>query len=93
MLKFIDLFCGGGLGARGAVKGGGEPLLAVDAWDLATRTYKANFPGATVVQEKIEDIDPFRYKGRFRPDVLLTSPECTAHSIARGAKPGSEKSR
>jgi len=93
MLKFIDLFSGGGFGARGAVRGGGTPLLAVDAWDLATQTYKANFPGATVVQKKIEDIDPFQYKQKFRPDVLLTSPECTAHSIARGAKPGSEKSR
>jgi len=93
MLKFIDLFCGGGFGARGAVRGGGTPLLAVDAWDLATKTYKANFPAATVIQKKIEEIDPFQYKRTFSPDVLLTSPECTAHSIARGAKPGSEKSR
>lgn len=93
MLKFIDLFCGGGFGARGAVRGGGVPLLAVDAWDLATQTYKANFPGATVVQEKIEEINPFQYRRKFHPDILLTSPECTAHSIARGAKLGSEKSR
>jgi len=68
-------------------------LLAVDAWHLATETYEANFPEATVIQKKIEDIDPFQYRQKFRPDVLLTSPECTAHSIARGAKPGSEKSR
>lgn len=93
MLGFIDLFCGGGFGARGAVFGGGKPLLAVDAWDLATETYKANFPEATVIQKKIEEIDPFQYRSKFRPDVLLTSPECTAHSIARGAKPGNEKSR
>lgn len=92
-MNFIDLFCGGGLGARGAVRGGGIPLLAVDAWDLATRTYKANFPEAIIVHEKIENIDPSRYKSKFCPDVLLTSPECTAHSIARGAKPGNEKSR
>lgn len=93
MLKFIDLFCGSGLGAHGAVRGGGRPLLAIDAWDLAARTYKANFPETTVLQERIENIDPLLYKHRFRPDVLLTSPECTAHSIARGARPGSEKSR
>ena len=93
MLTFVDLFCGGGLGARGAVRGGGTPLLAVDAWDLAARTYKANFSEATVVRGKIEDIDPSQYKRKFYPDVLLTSPECTAHSIARGAKSGSEKSR
>lgn len=92
-MKFIDLFCGGGLGARGAVRGGGTPLLAVDAWELATRTYKVNFPQAIVVRKKIEDVDPFRYQDTLVPDVLLTSPECTAHSIARGAKPGSESSR
>jgi len=92
-LGFIDLFCGGGFGARGAVSGGGQPLLAVDAWDLATKTYKTNFPEATVLTEKIELVDPFNYVGRFQPDVLLTSPECTSHSIARGAKPGNEKSR
>ena len=93
MLKFVDLFCGGGFGARGAARGGGIPLLAVDAWDLAAKTYKANFPGATVITGKIEDIDPFQYINNYYPDVLLTSPECTAHSIARGSKPGSERSR
>lgn len=93
MLRFIDLFCGGGFGARGAVRGGGEPLLAVDAWSLATQTYKANFPHARVITDRIENIDPFSLGGRYRPDVLLTSPECTAHSIARGARVGSEKSR
>ena len=93
MLTFIDLFCGGGFGARGAVRGGGAPLLAVDAWDLATRTYQANFPDADIITDRIENIDPFRLIRRYTPDVLLTSPECTAHSIARGAKPGSEKSR
>jgi len=92
-LKFIDLFCGGGLGARGAVRGGGTPLLGVDAWDLATKTYKANFPEATVIQSRIETIDPTHYTDTLAPNVLLTSPECTAHSIARGAKPGSESSR
>lgn len=93
MLTFIDLFCGGGFGARGAVTAGAKPLLAVDAWDLAAQTYKANFPEAEVLTEKIEDVDPREIGKRFRPDVLLTSPECTSHSIARGAKPGSEKSR
>ena len=53
MLTFIDLFCGGGFGARGAVRGGGEPLLAVDAWDLATRTYQANFPDAEIITDRI----------------------------------------
>lgn len=93
MPTFVDLFCGAGFGARGAVRGGGIPLLGLDAWDLATQTYKANFPQADILTEKIEDVSPQELASKYRPDVLLTSPECTSHSIARGAKPGTEKSR
>ncbi|MEN8819697.1 MAG: DNA cytosine methyltransferase [Abyssibacter sp.] len=93
MTTFVDLFCGAGLGARGAVRGGGTPLLGLDVWDLATKTYKANFPEAEVLTDRIEDSAPEQLGQKFRPDVLLTSPECTSHSIARGAKPGSEASR
>lgn len=92
-MKFIDLFCGGGFGARGAVKGGGVPILAVDSWKVATDTYRFNFTNTHVINANIEDIDPFSLRNKYKPDVLLTSPECTAHSIARGAKTGSEKSR
>ena len=93
MPTFVDLFCGAGFGARGAVRGGGKPLLGLDAWELATRTYKSNFPGAEILTKKIEDVSPKELGAKYRPDVLLTSPECTSHSIARGAKPGTEKSR
>jgi DNA (cytosine-5)-methyltransferase 1 len=92
-LTFVDLFCGGGFGARGAVRGGGSPLLGLDAWELATKTYKANFPNAEVLTKRIEAVNTTELARRFKPDVLLTSPECTAHSIARGSKPGSEQSR
>jgi DNA (cytosine-5)-methyltransferase 1 len=92
-MKFVDLFCGGGFGASGAVAGGGDPILAVDAWDLATSTYKDNFPNADVLCSPIEDLDPQELAKKYSPDVLLTSPECTSHSIARGSKLGTEKSR
>jgi DNA (cytosine-5)-methyltransferase 1 len=93
MPTFVDLFCGAGFGARGAVRGGGIPLLGLDAWELATQTYQANFPQADILTAKIEDVSPKKLGAQYRPDVLLTSPECTSHSIARGAKPGLEKSR
>lgn len=93
MPSFVDLFCGGGFGARGAVRGGGTPLLGLDAWKLATKTYKANFPQSEVITARIEEVDVNELAQRFIPDVLLTSPECTSHSIARGSKPGSERSR
>lgn len=93
MPTFVDLFCGAGLGARGAVRGGGVPLLGLDAWDLATQTYSANFPAAKIITDKIENVDATAIGRKFKPDVLLTSPECTSHSIARGAKSGTEQSR
>jgi DNA (cytosine-5)-methyltransferase 1 len=93
MLTFVDLFSGGGFGGRGAIQGGGTPLLAVDAWELAALTYKTNFPEADVICSPIEELDPYKLAKKYSPDVLLTSPECTSHSIARGAMPGSEKSR
>ncbi len=93
MPTFVDLFCGGGFGARGAVRGGGVPLLGLDAWDLATKTYKANFPTSEVITDRIENVDIAALGALFQPDVLLTSPECTSHSIARGARPGLETSR
>jgi DNA (cytosine-5)-methyltransferase 1 len=93
MLTFVDLFCGGGFGARGAVRGGGKPLLGLDAWDLATMTYKSNFPDADVITDRIEKVDARKLGKIYKPDVLLTSPECTSHSIARGSKAGNEVSR
>ena len=93
MPTFVDLFCGGGFGARGAVRGGGIPLLGLDAWALATKTYQANFPEAHIITEFIENVNIDELGEQYRPDVLLTSPECTSHSIARGSKPGSELSR
>jgi DNA (cytosine-5)-methyltransferase 1 len=93
MPTFVDLFCGGGFGARGAVRGGGIPLLGLDAWELATKNYKVNFPEADVLTELIENVDIAGLGKQYQPDVLLTSPECTSHSIARGSKAGKESSR
>lgn len=90
--SFVDLFCGGGFGARGAVAAGGTPLFAVDAWNIATETYSRNFPKADVRNGKVEEIDP-RQVGQRNVDLLLTSPECTNHTHARGARPKNEESR
>ena len=93
MLRFVDLFCGGGFGARGAVKASAIPLLAVDSWETAAKTYKSNFPSAEVICSPIECLKPEQFAKKYSPDVLLASPECTSHSIARGAKPSCERSK
>lgn len=93
MRTFADLFCGGGLGARGAVQAGMTPIVAVDLWDIACKTYKANFPGATVLNERIELINPLQYCKPGELDLLLASPECTNHSVAKGSAPRDERSK
>ncbi len=67
---------------------------AVDAWDIATETYKDNFPQAEVITTRLDDnsgADIFTEVDSV--DLLIASPECTHHSIARGAKPRDEASR
>lgn len=89
---FVDLFCGGGFGARGAAAAGGKPLLSVDLWDIATSTYKKNFQSTDVRTDRVENVSPSSVLGR-RVDLLLTSPECTNHTHARGSKPRDDASR
>lgn len=91
--NFVDLFCGGGLGARGAVQAGANPIVAADLWKIATSTYASNFAGASVHTARIEDLHPKTVVGRRRVDLLLTSPECTNHTPARGSRPRDENSR
>ncbi len=93
METFVDLFCGGGLGARGAVMAGLRPLLAVDMWDRACDTYKRNFPTAVTLNQRVDDIDPLKHVKRGAVDLLLASPECTNHSVAKGSAPRSEESK
>ena len=90
--NFVDLFCGGGFGARGAVAAGGNPLLSVDLWEVAAATYKRNFPKASVHAKRVEEVSP-SLVGPNQIDLLLTSPECTHHTHARGARPRSDESR
>jgi len=93
MKSFVDLFCGGGLGARGAVLAGLQPVVAVDLWSFACRTYQLNFPSAVVINDRIECIDPLQYCAKGSLDLLIASPECTNHSVAKGSAPRDERSK
>lgn len=93
MKSFVDLFCGGGLGARGAVLAGLQPVVAVDLWSFACKTYELNFPGAIVINDRIESIDPLQYCTKGNLDLLIASPECTNHSVAKGSAPRDERSK
>lgn len=93
-IKGLDLFCGAGGSSLGARVAGVEMVGAVDAWDIAAETYKDNFPEAEVITARLDDnsgTDLFSTVDSV--DLLIASPECTHHSIARGAKPRCETSR
>jgi DNA (cytosine-5)-methyltransferase 1 len=73
---------------------GVEIVAAIDAWDLAERTYRDNFPAAKFYRYRCELLVPARIKREVGPiDILLASPECTSHTCAKGSSPRSEKSR
>jgi DNA (cytosine-5)-methyltransferase 1 len=66
---------------------------AIDAWDVAANTYRDNFPTAKVVCTKLRGNNRSRALESIRAvDLVIASPECTQHSIARGAKPRNENS-
>jgi len=93
-IRFFDMFCGAGGSSHGAVMAGANPVAALDLWKLAAETYKLNFPDATVFQMSANSLSPTSVMEAVgKIDLLLASPECTSHSIARGNKPRCEKSR
>jgi DNA (cytosine-5)-methyltransferase 1 len=93
-LRTIDLFCGGGGSSWGAKNAGAEIVCGVDAWDVATRTYEANFTGAKALNVRMEDESGPSILGDVGEiDLLLASPECTNHTCAKGSRPRDEGSR
>jgi len=93
-LRTFDLFCGAGGSSRGASMAGATPVAALDMWELATETYKLNFPDAVTYRMKASSLSPQRLLDEVGEiDLLLASPECTNHSIARGKRPRCDDSR
>jgi DNA (cytosine-5)-methyltransferase 1 len=95
-LRAIDLFCGGGGGSWGARAAGATLVGAVDAWPIATSTYADNFPTArrNVLTYTLSDtVGSEIFDNIGKVDLLIASPECTNHSIARGARTPCEESR
>lgn len=94
-LRTIDLFCGAGGSSYGAREAGAEIVAGFDNWEPAITTYKHNFPEAiNVYTDDIRKMSPESVKAEIGEiDLILASPECTNHSIAKGAKEISEESR
>jgi len=92
--KAIDLFCGAGGSSWGAQSAGVEIVAGFDMWPVAEAVYKDNFPKAKFYGGPLEDHDPASIASELgKIDLIMASPECTNHSVAKGNKPRCEKSR
>ncbi len=61
---------------------------------FAAKTFQLNFPDAKVSPEEAAGVDPVAIHATTGPiDILLASPECTSHSVAKGNAPRCEVSR
>ncbi len=93
-IKAIDLFCGAGGSSWGARTAGVEIVAAFDMWAVAESVYRDNFPGVRFYSGRIEDHDIDQVvKEVGHVDLIMASPECTNHSVAKGNKPRCEKSK
>ena len=79
----FDQFCGAGGSSAGARRRGLTVMYAVNHWNLAVQSHSENFPDTFHDCADVSKVDPARYG---RTDVLITSPECTNHSLASGKK-------
>jgi len=96
LVRAVDLFCGAGGSSWGAQTAGIKMVGAVDAWEIATATYKDNFRLArgNVITARLGDRSgPELFSGIGKIDLLLASPECTNHSIAKGNRPRCSESQ
>lgn len=82
-LTVTDQFCGAGGSSLGATAAGAQVVLAMNHWKLAVETHNTNFPDTLHDCVDISACDPRRYP---HTDILITSPECTGHSRAKGKK-------
>lgn len=95
-----DLFCGGGGTSTGLVKAAKArnlrlELVAINHWPTAVETHTRNHPWARHICADLASVeaDPSKLIPGGRLNILVASPECTHHSIARGGKPCSDQSR
>lgn len=88
------MFCGGGGSSLGAKSAGASIVGGVDLWTPATNSFKLNFPAASVFNKDLRELNPVAVvEATGKIDLLLSSPECTHHTCARGSKPQSEESK
>ena len=73
---------------------GAKPVAGFDKWDLAVEACELNNPGIKTYQRPLERLDPDEVARAVGPvQLMLASPECTNHSLAKGGGEPDEKSQ
>lgn len=94
MIRTIDLFCGAGGSSYGARNAGTKIVAGFDIWGTAIKAYQKNFPEAKTYEADLRELTPKNIKKEIGDiDLILASPECTNHSLAKGAKERCEESK
>ncbi|RWH06467.1 DNA cytosine methyltransferase, partial [Mesorhizobium sp.] len=93
-----DLLCGAGGSSTGAQRalselGLGMELVCVNHWPVAIDTHQRNHPEARHYVQDIATVRPHLLVPEGYLDLLMASPTCTHHSVARGGKPTSDQQR
>lgn len=84
-LTVTDMFCGAGGTSIGVVAAGADLRWGLNHWQLAVEVHADNFPDAGHDCCDVSATDPRRYSST---DILVASPECTTHSLARAKSRG-----
>lgn len=93
-IRTLDLFCGGGGSSWGARTAGADIVCGVDAWNVAARTYAANFGDAAAVNLTLKETGRLPLLSRLGDiDLILASPECRSHTCARGSRQADDDSQ
>lgn len=85
-VTITDLFCGAGGSSIGAESAGGLLRLGLNHWERAIETHATNFQHADHECEDVASLTTARIRQYPDSDILLASPECTNHSLAKGAR-------
>ncbi|NTF54891.1 DNA cytosine methyltransferase [Agrobacterium rhizogenes] len=93
-----DLLCGAGGSSTGAKRALNEmglemELVCVNHWPVAIDTHQRNMPEARHYVQDIATVRPHILVPEGYLDLLMASPTCTHHSVARGGKPTSDQQR
>lgn len=93
-----DLLCGAGGSSTGCARALADlglemDLVCVNHWPVAIETHQKNHPHARHYVQDIATVRPHLLVPEGYLDLLMASPTCTHHSVARGGKPTSDQQR